>query len=384
MKTTPTLFVLALLIVSVAPAVVATDVGADIGVEIITEDFEPLVWNCGGRIMYDDSTEPGRLGAGELLERINNYAFTGEKISWRVLVLDKNGYEKIADVYATIGSTAGTGNDIEVNCQFDHVATTIDPDCNARIGEEILTGDHSQVAAYYDCTLTVETPDSMADEYWVTVEAEDIDGLLGAMAEQEYWFFNPEISLSVDSGIVFEYVRPGTSAYSSPILVGNEAEAGSGVMLDMFISGTDFYDSESSGAMCPTTNELILGDGDSYCDVGPEFGGSDTATDPFCFKVTNANLPAGTPDDRQDTEGYIGINYGIGFHNPNSFYGLFNGDGAGYEMVQGPMNVLYGNYFGHNLLSPGAEHSVVFRLNLPEPCNGDFDSGSLFFWGEAI
>ena len=28
--------------------------------------------------------------------------------------------------------------------------------------------------------------------------------------------------------------------------------------------------------------------------------------------------------------------------------------------------------------------AVTFRLALPEPCNGDFDTGQLFFWGEAI
>jgi hypothetical protein len=49
----------------------------------------------------------------------------------------------------------------------------------------------------------------------------------------------------------FEDVRPGTSSYSSTLLVANDADEGSGVMMDMFISGTDFYDSSSSGAKCP-------------------------------------------------------------------------------------------------------------------------------------
>ena len=40
-----------------------------------------------------------------------------EKIEWLVLVKDKNGKEKIEDVFATIGSSQGAGNDIEVNCQ---------------------------------------------------------------------------------------------------------------------------------------------------------------------------------------------------------------------------------------------------------------------------
>ncbi len=41
-----------------------------------------------------------------------------------------------------------------------------------------------------------------------------------------------------------------------------------------------------------------------------------------------------------------------------------------------------------NILYAGsAGMSVTFRLNLPEPCYGNFESesdGSIFFWGEAI
>src|SRR3989338_1108343 len=81
---------------------------------------------------------------------------------------------------------------------------------------------------------------------------------MGTMDENEYWFLNPVIALSVDGDLAFEDVRPGTDSYSDTILVGNDADDGSGVMLDMFISGTDFYDSSSSGAACPTTNQLAL------------------------------------------------------------------------------------------------------------------------------
>jgi len=28
--------------------------------------------------------------------------------------------------------------------------------------------------------------------------------------------------------------------------------------------------------------------------------------------------------------------------------------------------------------------AITFRLFLPEPCNGDFDTGNIYFWGEAI
>jgi len=349
-----TLMVMALLVFSVTPAVFAASVGTGITPDIETEDFPPIVWMCDHRVVYDDATEPGRISEDgqTLVERINNYAFEGEQISWTVLVMDKNGVEKIEDVFGTVGSVQGEGNDIEVNCQ-ESSKTGIDSSCNARIDEEKLTKWDSNVMRYYDCVLTVETPESMYGEYWITVEAMDLDGLSGTMDENEYWFLNPVIALSIDGDLTFEEVRPGTDAYSDTLLIGNDADEGSGVLMDMFISGTDFYDSSSSGAMCPTTNQLSL--------------------EAFRYYATNGAYST-LNDARKDAEGYVGIGYGIGFNNPNKFYDA-------YEIIQAQKQ---GPYYAANILAPGSEMAVTFKLSLPEPCNGDFDTGSIYFWGEAI
>jgi hypothetical protein len=121
----------------------------------------------------------------------------------------------------------------------------------------------------------------------------------------------------------------------------------------MFISGTDFYDSASSGAKCPTSNQLELENLRYYASNG---GYS-----------TNRDL-------RADDEGYVPIQYGLGFNSPYNFYNRN-------EIIQ---TQKLNNYYTSNILSPGAEMSLVFRLNLPEPCNGDFDTGQIYFWGEAI
>jgi hypothetical protein len=357
MKKTYSLLTIALLVVSVIPAVLAVSVGSGVTPDIVTEDFEPLVWMCDNRVVYDDATEPGRVsGDGEeLVERINNYAFEGEQIQWDILVMDKNGEEKIEDVFGTIGSVQGAGNDIEVNC--DRIGfpdnEPLPTSCNARILEEQLTTFDADVMEYYRCIFTVETPESMYGEYWVTVEAVDLDGLSGTMDENEYWFFNPVIALSIEGDLTFEDVRPGTHSYSSTLLVGNDADDGSGVMLDMFISGTDFYDSSSSGAKCPTTNQLSL--------------------DSFRYYTVNGAYST-LQDPRADAEGYVPIEYGIGFNDPEPFYNRN-------EILQArPV----GPYWVANVLAPGAEMPITFRLALPEPCNGDFDTGSIYFWGEAI
>ncbi len=363
-----------LVLLSIAPFALANSVGSGVGVTMDTEDFPPAIWMCGDRIVLDDNGQPGRISPGgdNLVERINNYAFEGEQIVWTALVLDKNGIDKIRDVYVTVGPTQDPGNEIQANCRLDEIGPEVPPSCNARIGEEYVdpadfgglgSDEWNNIAAMYECTFTVESPFAMQKgEYWVTVEVEDLDGQIVTFDENEYWFFNPEIALAIEGNINFGTVRPGTTAYSDTLKVGNDAEASSGVILDMFISGTDFYDSSSSGAKCPISNKLELKNFRYYAVNGAYSTKTDLQTD----------LVDG--DRTKDDEGYVNIEDGTSFNNPAPFY-----DNA--EILQAQK---VGPYYTANVLAPGAEMSVTFKLDLPVPCNGDFDTGSIYFYGEAI
>ena len=384
---------MAMLVLSVMPVAFAVDVGLGVGIIVTPEEFEPLIWSCADRVVYDDTIEDGRTSsAGQtLVERAHNYAFEGEQIQWTVLVMDKNKIEQIDDVVATIGDVQGVGNDVEVECVEITLPTTVPADCNARILEEDLTGTNtdSLTQGYYQCTLTVETPDSMYGEYFITVEAIGEDGS-AIMDENDYWFLNPAIALSVDGDLEFDNVRPGTVSYSTTLLVGNDADDGSGVMMDMFISGTDFYDSASSDARCPLTNRLKLGD--------QTFDGTDGNADStqFTLATDDCNINLGNTevgdaicyyasqgaystdlDPRADAEGYVPINYG------DTFSEAFYNDA---EVIAGVSELTIGaaEYYSGNVLSPGSELAMTFKLGLPEPCVGNFDSGDLYFWGEAI
>ena len=218
MRTLYTTLVMSLLVLSVVsliPGVLAVEVGTGITPDITVEKFAPRVWMCDHRLVLDDATEPWRISKDNetLSERFSNYAFEGEQISWLVLVMDKNKIDQNIDVYATIGSSQGTGNDIEVNCLRSDLNPPTDTfrSCNARIDEEYVEWD-SNIMSFFDCTLTVETPESMHGEFWVTVEAQDGDGLMGTMDENELWFFNPIIALSVVGAMTFTDVRPGTDS----------------------------------------------------------------------------------------------------------------------------------------------------------------------------
>ncbi len=337
----------------------------------------PQVFKCGNTSYLDDNTEPGRVSQGreELVERMTNYVyegdellkwkylFEGEQIKWRVFVLDRNGIEKVKDVYATIGSSRGAGNDIEANCHFENilsVGATPDSSCNAVLNgeEQSLTNVSDRTAAYYTCTMTIETADSMYGMFWTTVEAEDNDGNLAIMNESELIFANPIISLSINDSIKFENLTPGKTAYSNVISVESASDEGSGVVLDMFISGTDFYSLENF-SYCPEQYKLGL--------------------NRFSYKAEIENYS--TMNDleiggnrHKDEEGYININYGVGFNNPNPFYNR-------YEIIQDGKDGVY--YLG-NQMREGQKMDLKFKIDVPKNCTGSFDNGNIYFWGEAI
>ena len=80
MKKLYSLLVMALLVCSVIPFVMAADAGDSVTPDITTEDFAPLVWMCDSRAVCDDEVEPGTKPGNYLKEREQNYAFEGEQI----------------------------------------------------------------------------------------------------------------------------------------------------------------------------------------------------------------------------------------------------------------------------------------------------------------
>jgi len=408
------LLVAALLLVSLTP-VFAITAGAGIGIDLTTEEFPVQIFMCDDRIVLEDCIEEGRRSdcTEGLFERTQNYLFEGEQVGQRVLVFEKNKIEQVQEVVWTLGDTQGTGNDWEAECQKVWIGEHIDSTCEARILEEKLHEFDPNTMAYYDCLFTAETPESMRGEFFLSVEviSEDSEAIT---AETEYWFINPTVALTVDGDVEFDDVRPGTVSYSSTILVGNDAEEGSGVLMDMFISGTDFYDPDSSGARCPDTNQLQLSNsvrspanivdlggsdvGTSWpnghlglrCEAGGDGLTSDTNADHLCYYATSgAYSTAGAPN--ADLEGYVPIVYGDTF--TRDFYNDAeiineNFDGLGHGSMNlgafPPSPFPGGLYHNGNVLAPGAEIALNFKLGLPEPCVGDFSEGDIFFWGEAV
>jgi len=51
------------------------------------------------------------------------------------------------------------------------------------------------------------TSDSMYGQSDINVEATDVDGEVGTMAEEESWFLNPVVSLGVEGSVNFSNLR---------------------------------------------------------------------------------------------------------------------------------------------------------------------------------
>lgn len=158
----------------------------------------PFVWMCNQNIITNYIS----------IDRINNSVYEGEEIQWRVLVFNKNGINKIQNIFGVIGRTNGIGNNIQVNCISNNISNSagiIDPSCNAKILDEQITTFFPSAMSYYFCSLKVEDSKSMNGEYWLTAEAVDMNGISGTPLENRYLFLNPisiypnpEITLSLD------------------------------------------------------------------------------------------------------------------------------------------------------------------------------------------
>ncbi len=358
-----------LLMLFAMPGILGLTTSTNITINVTTEDFSPKVWMCDSRVVMDDATAPGRISndGKELVERTKNYAFEGEQVKWAVLVLDNNGISNLNQVEGIIRNNTSIYKKVACaeNLSVPN-GSAIPSSCNAKINGQNIINYSSDIMRFYSCTLTIETSSSMYGQYWITINATDDDEKSGAMDEKEYWSLNPIVSLGVNGGMNFPNAKPGTDSYSDTMLViRNDADVSSGVMLDMFITGTDFYDLSSGGALCPVSNQLTL--------------------DHFRYFVTNGAYSTIGDDEvdsvagdviqrKKDAEGYVNIDYGTGFNSPNPFYNNT-------EILQDDLDA---PYWDANILSPGAEIALTFKLSLPQPCQGDFNSGNIFFWGEAI
>lgn len=282
---------------------------------------KPYIFQCGETKLY--STE------GVELNRNEYYIFENEKLFYKILVIDLNGVDNIKEVYTTYGSSPIIGNQIGANCvKLNDNLSLNECDLN---GFENEIGEYDpNIMEYYNCTLPIQNRQSIYGQYYISIEAKDIDESPGILNKYDYKFFNPSLAISIDGDITIINLKPGHTEYSDTILVANEADDSSRVPVYLYISGTSLTDSVMNEHFdCP---------------------GGLNPSDISYFAVNGAWSTQNDPG--ADNEGYVPLNY-------NSQMVIFNPD----------WNILY----------PGAEMTITFKITAPINCIGYFDQGNVIF-----
>lgn len=360
-KTLSALLVLSLLSVSMVTATPSTSINLidnEINPIYTESAFTPLVFlnMDGGRVLVDDPY--GFFANGDITKRENNYAFTGEQITWEVLVWDKNGVpEKISDVYSGWSDQVNGAlpPEIQANCQMGtqledgaNLADAGYPNVRRSGDQEAQVNFNSQTMGIYSCTLTIEP--TCHGQKWFGVEVEDLSGLTSQMQEAESWFCNPSLDLGISGSLNFGELGSGEQG-SATISVENQAETGSGMEIVLAISGTDFYDASPSGGMCPTSNQMKLqGDGTGF------------TTGFWYTAVQGAN-----------SVGAKRIPYGTSIVDSDPIFSSSSASNS-WKKWSGALTPM----------SVGSEASITFHLGIPQPCNGEFTNGDIILYGLAI
>jgi uncharacterized protein YegL len=266
-------------------------------------------------------------GINILDARFGQYAFTGEQIKFNITVRDPRGAEDIGYVKLLIGEEQ------EVLCNPTYY---YDGPCN---GFGPFNNDTDRT---FVCELTVE-PDWYGEKE-LAIAVFDINDNPTLGLHKETWFFNPAISLSVetsdDQPIRFEKGGPGDIVHSlNRMIIRNFGEGG--VNLWMYMAGTDFYG--IGVTKCPTTNRLDIEDWMQFQAWSGTISGDWTYMSEY---------------DENDACSLSGTCYG-GVPLPGS----------------APFN---------NILTNNGILEVQFKLEYPMPCIGKFGAASIIIIGKTI
>jgi len=329
-------------------------VAADVATGDITVIADPTVKDpkiC----VYTRDISPD--GINNCDARFGQYAFTGEEMYFEIIVRDYLGWENIGFVKMQVG-----GNE-EVLC--NPIATT-ETECNGLGTLDIFTD------RTFKCELTVEP--QWYDETEIMFTVYDVNGKETSGTHKETWFFNPAISIGVETNdegpIAFEQGGPGDYVHSlNRVQIRNTGEGG--VNLWIFLAGTDLYG--IGAAKCPTTNKIDIEQMFFRAWSGTQQTPSEN---PWGNSEFDGWVPMGEYDENAPCDAACWFNTPQvevgGPMDPRAFVTCYGG-----KPIPGwtPTD---------NILTNGGLMEVEFKLHYPTPCIGTFSSGQIFVFGKAI
>jgi hypothetical protein len=386
MKKLLSLLVMALLALAIVPLVMADgdDVPIDGGVIVnppeetcydptITIDHTARGWYPNDQTIYTADVygfmdSGGKYDCGSDYDKFvvadrQNYVFAGETVDYYVLARDLNGKEDIASVQLIVDEGSES---IPVGA----CAPVDQADCNvifsaAAFGVDSINNMTDQV---YICKLIVPAKSGTwanGSEKEVRVQVTDgaLDNGCAAVTsptvEADLTFFNPTLSLEATGSVNFGTVNPGTIATSNSVYLKNKGgdNEDSGVIMDVYIASDDYFTDQTNPgeALCPTGNGIRYDQFSYYATKGSVNSGYNN----------NANPGLGTSEGctARDDE----------FTELPSYSGNI-----------GDMCRIINKLADSSLLTQGSEMSITFRLNVPDPCTGNFNNGQFHLAGRVV
>jgi len=364
MKKLFSLLVMALLVVSVMPLVLAEGDDADGGIEIIVEepenrcpeiyqDYTQRSWYPNDQTIYtaEEYGTPDTNCYGDQMYEVEdrgNYVFAGETLTYYVIVEDEDGDDDIGNVFLQ-----GFGGCLEIDPPVDgEIATCTDSDYStwssyvmAKYGVEW----DAATMNLYKCMLIV--PAGPEDWPTITVQAEDVDDeSCYVYDEKERITFNPDIGVNLEGSISFGSVEAGATATSNTIKIQNLIMQADGVIMDMYIASDDYFTSDNQYAIC--------GDGNGI------------KYDQFSYYATKGSVDSGSNNNNYPG---LGETSGICSARPDEFTPMPSHSGEITDMCRIINHLPKGSF-----LNQGDFMSLTLRLDVPANCepyaytNGQF------------
>ena len=357
------LLVVSLMLLSVMPLVVAEDADVDIGIGIevgeendcpeIYQDATQRSWYPNDQTIYT-ATEYGTCDTNIYgdetcaVEERGNYVFEGETLAFYVIVEDDDGDDDIESVVLN-----DLGACVEITPPSDGFPspyTTWDEYAQAKFGISEWDADKMNL---YKCKVIVG---EQTGEIQIKVEVEDVDNSECYTEDiKEYIEFNPSFSVAVEGSINFGTVEPGSVATSTdPVKIRNTGDT----VLDMYVASDDYF--------------IDAGNEDAIC--GDE--GNGIKYDQFSYYATKGSINSGSNDNSWPG---LGEYTGICAAKADEYTPMPSHSGHIEDMCRVINHAEDGSF-----LIGGDFMSVLVRLDVPEPCEGNFNQGQFHFVGRVV
>ncbi len=359
---------MALLMFAVAPMVLADGDEVDGGITInvgannppvICTDSTERSWYPNDQTYYtaeeygtDDDNEYGDIFYE--VDARGDYVFSGETLSYYVVVADEEGEDNIDEV-TLLRNNVGVGSCAAIDDSYtDSNFVCTDPSGEHRDLED-FDGSEEQL---YRCTLIA---DSFSGNARINVMATDEDGNSAKTSWTDKLMFNPELSVTLSGTINFGSVEPGEKVTSNTVFLNNVGS--NGVVMDMYIASDDYF--TDPNGVSDDGDAAICGDGNGI------------KYDQFAYYATKGSLDSG---DNDNDEPGLGETTGtLCEANDDEYTSLTSHSGHIEDMCRVINHRDEGSF-----LVQGQSMSLTFQLDVPTPCEGEFTDGKFHFVGRVV